>query len=77
MRISYRFLTSGRTLAVVCMTPDALPQAILQASGGKHPLDVAFAIDEEDVAKPWENQEPSPHKIAGPLPPQHLLPNAR
>lgn len=53
---------------VVRMTPDALSQAILQASGGRHPLDVAFAIDGDNAVKPWENQKISCRKIAGPLP---------
>ncbi|MDR2075327.1 MAG: DEAD/DEAH box helicase [Desulfovibrio sp.] len=53
---------------VVRMTPDALSQAILQASGGRHPLDVAFTTDGENTVKPWENQKVSCRKIAGPLP---------
>lgn len=47
------------------MTPDALSQALLQVSGGRHALDVAFT--EEDSA-PWKKPERSSCKIAGPLP---------
>lgn len=54
--------------SVVRMAPDALSQAILQASSGRHPLDVTFAVDEDNAAKPWENQKKSCYKIAGPLP---------
>ena len=53
---------------VVRMTPDALSQAILQASGGRHSLDVAFTTDGDNAARPWENQKISCRKIAGPLP---------
>lgn len=44
-----------------------LEDAILRASGGRHPLDVAFAADEED-STPWQRQSPAPTRIAGPLP---------
>ncbi|MDT8443148.1 MAG: DEAD/DEAH box helicase family protein [Desulfuromonadales bacterium] len=44
-----------------------LEDAILRASGGRHPLDVAFAADEED-SKPWQRPSPVPARIAGPLP---------
>ena len=50
------------------MTPSDLSQAVLRASGGRHPLDVAFLpSDGDDPVKPWEKQAPS-RKIAGPLP---------
>lgn len=44
-----------------------LEDAILRASGGRHPLDVVFATEEED-SKPWERPSPVPTQIAGPLP---------
>ncbi|MBN2792366.1 MAG: DEAD/DEAH box helicase family protein [Desulfuromonadales bacterium] len=44
-----------------------LEDAILRASGGRHPLDVAFATEEED-SKPWQRPSPVPARIAGPLP---------
>jgi superfamily II DNA or RNA helicase len=44
-----------------------LEDAILRASGGRHPLDVAFAAEEED-SKPWQRPTPLPARIAGPLP---------
>lgn len=44
-----------------------LEDAILRASGGRHPLDVAFAAEEED-SKPWRRPSPVPARIAGPLP---------
>lgn len=44
-----------------------LEDAILRASGGRHPLDVAFATEEED-SKPWQRPSPVPGRIAGPLP---------
>lgn len=44
-----------------------LEDAILRASGGRNPLDVAFATEEED-SKPWQRPSPVPAQIAGPLP---------
>ncbi len=44
-----------------------LEDAILRASGGRHPLDVAFATEEED-SKPWQRPSPVPARITGPLP---------
>lgn len=44
-----------------------LEDAILRACGGRHPLDVAFATEEED-SKPWQRPSPEPAKISGPLP---------
>lgn len=43
-----------------------LEDAILRASGGRHPLDVAFAAEED--SKPWQRPSPVPTRIAGPLP---------
>ncbi len=44
-----------------------LEDAILRASGGRHPLDVAFASEEEG-GKPWQRPSPVPARISGPLP---------
>jgi superfamily II DNA or RNA helicase len=44
-----------------------LEDAILRATGGRHPLDVAFAAEEEG-SKPWQRPSPVPARIAGPLP---------
>ena len=44
----------------------ALQTVIQNATGGGHPLDLAF-IDEEDLATPWK-QRPAPTKLSGPLP---------
>lgn len=44
-----------------------LEDAILRASGGRHPLDVAFVTEEED-SKPWQRPSSVPARIAGPLP---------
>ncbi|MFM7393811.1 MAG: TOTE conflict system archaeo-eukaryotic primase domain-containing protein, partial [Cyanobium sp.] len=42
-------------------------QTVIQtATGGGHPLDLAF-MDEEDLATPWK-QRPAPTKLSGPLP---------
>ena len=55
-------------LASICpMSRRDLEDAILQTSGGRHPLDVAFASEEED-SKPWQRPSPVPARIAGPLP---------
>jgi len=54
-------------LASVCtMSLADLESAILRATGGGHPLDVAF-ITEEDEHEPWKRQ-PLSKKLAGPLP---------
>jgi len=44
-----------------------LGDAILRVSGGRHPLDVAFATEEED-SEPWRRLSPLPTRITGPLP---------
>ena len=44
-----------------------LEDALLRASGGRHPLYVAFAAEEEDT-KPWQRPSPVPTRITGPLP---------
>ena len=53
--------------AVRPMSRRDLEDAILRASGGRHPLDVAFAAEEED-SKPWQRPAPVPARISGPLP---------
>ena len=56
----WNFLASVRRF-----TSMELADAILRASGGRHPLDVAFGVEEE--SKPW--QRPStPTRILDPLP---------
>jgi len=44
-----------------------LENVTLRASGGRHPLDVSFATEEED-SKPWQRPSPVPTRIACPLP---------
>ena len=48
------------------MSQADLESAILRATGGAHPLDVAF-ISEEDEHEPWKRR-PIPKKLPGPLP---------
>lgn len=57
----WAYLASVRPMS----QPD-LESAILRATGGGHPLDVAF-ITEEDEHEPWKRQ-PIPKKLTGPLP---------
>ena len=49
-----------------------LEDAILRASGGHHPLDVAFAPEDDD-SKPWQRPSPVPPRIPGPLPQSLVL----
>ena len=58
----WAFLASIRRLS-----PTDLEDAILRASGGRHPLDVEFFSDEEN-SKPWQRPSPVPARIAGALP---------
>ena len=44
-----------------------LEDVTLRASGGRHPLDVTFSV-EEDEGKPWLTPVPPTGKIPGPLP---------
>jgi superfamily II DNA or RNA helicase len=53
--------------AIRSMSQRDLEDAILRASGGRHPLDVAIATEEED-SKPWQRPSPVPARVAGPLP---------
>jgi len=58
----WEFLASMRP-----MSRRDLEDAILQASEGRHPLDVSFAIEEE-LSKPWQRPSPVPTRISGVLP---------
>ncbi len=58
----WAFLASIRSMS--CRD---LEDAILRASGGRHPLDVAFATEEED-SKPWQRPSLARTRVAGPLP---------
>lgn len=49
------------------MSRRELENTILQVSGGRHPLDVAFATEEGD-GKPWQRLSPVSSRISGPLP---------
>ncbi len=44
-----------------------LENAILRATGGRHPLDVAFVAEEEEH-KPWQRPMPVSNQISGTLP---------
>ena len=57
----WSFLASVRTMSLV-----DLESAMQRATGGGHPLDVAFITD-EDEREPWKRQ-PQSKKLAGPLP---------
>ncbi|MFZ2041102.1 MAG: DEAD/DEAH box helicase family protein [Desulfobacterales bacterium] len=58
----WSFLASIRSLSRT-----ELDDAILRARGGRHPLDVAFPVAEEE-SKPWQRPIPLPARISGPLP---------
>jgi superfamily II DNA or RNA helicase len=58
----WSFLTSIQPLSRT-----DLEDAILRASGGRHPLDVSFAVEEE-TSKPWQRPTAAPAKISGQLP---------
>jgi hypothetical protein len=57
----WAFLASVRPMSLA-----DLESTILRATGGAHPLDVAF-ITEEDEHEPWKRR-PIPKKLPGPLP---------
>lgn len=48
------------------LSGEGLQSVVQGASGGGHPLDLAF-IDEEDLATPWK-QRPAGTELSGPLP---------
>lgn len=56
------FLASIQPMAAHDIEP-----TILRATGGAHPLDVAF-IDDEDLATPWKREITASKKLAGPMP---------
>ncbi len=58
----WAYLSSVRSISRI-----DLEDAVLRASGGRHPLDVAFANEDED-SKPWQRPSPVSARIAGPLP---------
>ena len=58
----WSFLASIRSLSRT-----ELDDAILRARGGRHPLDVAFPVAEEE-SRPWQRPIPLPARISGPLP---------
>ena len=49
------------------MDPRDIDPIVLQASGGKHPLDVAF-IENEDLAKPWARRSGASGLLSGSIP---------
>jgi hypothetical protein len=49
------------------MTPETLEAAVLKATGGVHPLDVAF-VSEEDEREPWRRPHSQSDRHAGPMP---------
>lgn len=53
--------------AIHSMSRRELEDAVLQSSGGRHPLDVPFDTQSEDN-KPWQRPSPVPARMAGPLP---------
>lgn len=58
----WSFLSSIRTLSGA-----ELADAILRATGGRHPLDVSF-VTGEDESKPWQRQALTASQLQGPLP---------
>ncbi len=56
------FLASVETMVVHDIEP-----TILRATGSTHPLDVTF-IDDEDLATPWRQENPSTRRLAIPIP---------
>lgn len=58
----WAFLSSIRPISRRDLEDD-----ILRASGGRHPLDVAFATEDDD-GKPWQRPSPVPARVAGPRP---------
>ncbi|MCG5534705.1 TOTE conflict system archaeo-eukaryotic primase domain-containing protein, partial [Ectothiorhodospira mobilis] len=49
------------------MSHQDLENALLRASDGRHPLDVAFTSEQEESA-PWERPSSTPSLMSGPLP---------
>ena len=57
--------------SVPTMTPVSVANVIFRATGGAHPLDVAF-ISDEDQSEPWKRPALAPKKLPGPMP-EHLV----
>ncbi|RDU95740.1 DEAD/DEAH box helicase [Trinickia dinghuensis] len=53
--------------SIQSMATDAVEQAIMDATGGTHPLDVTF-ITEEDQAEPWKVRKSQQDTLPGPMP---------
>jgi superfamily II DNA or RNA helicase len=49
------------------LTGSAAEEAIIKTTGGRHPLDVAFTLDDE-CQEPWKRPPPRVNRISGPLP---------
>ena len=62
------FLASIRPMSKI-----ELENTILQASGGRHPLDVSFSVSEEEDSKPWQRSKSISQKIVGSLPESLIL----
>ncbi|QTF09699.1 DEAD/DEAH box helicase family protein [Brenneria izadpanahii] len=58
----WAFLTTVKTMPVHDIEP-----TVLRATGGHHPLDISF-IDDEDLATPWKQNNPSDKKLAISIP---------
>ncbi|MFZ4536296.1 TOTE conflict system archaeo-eukaryotic primase domain-containing protein [Propionivibrio sp.] len=53
--------------SIQAMPAHDIEPTILRATGGVHPLDVAF-IEEEDYKEPWKRIAPTSKRLAGPMP---------
>ncbi len=53
--------------SILSMATDSVDQAIMDATGGTHPLDVTF-IAEEDQAQPWKVRKSQQDALSGPMP---------
>lgn len=58
----------GFLASIVPISKTELEMATFKASGGGHPLDVAFAATEGEKAKPWQLPKAIAKEIAGALP---------
>ena len=52
---------------IECITPGQIENAITDAVGKSHPLDIAFILEEDD-REPWSRPPPKPPTIEGSLP---------
>ncbi|WP_311767269.1 TOTE conflict system archaeo-eukaryotic primase domain-containing protein [Burkholderia cenocepacia] len=53
--------------SIQLMATDSVEQAIMDATGGTHPLDVTF-ITEEEQAEPWKVRKSQQDTLPGPMP---------